>query len=85
MVGSRSQEKQMIHTLRETNQQHGSVRRGRTSWVGVLGDQHQMFARGLQERNYQHQPGMVGHTFNPSALKAEAGGFLSLRSACSTE
>jgi hypothetical protein len=27
----------------------------------------------------------MAHTFNPSTLEAEAGGFLSLRPACSTE
>jgi hypothetical protein len=33
----------------------------------------------------QFQPGMVAHTFNPSTLEAEAGGFLSSRPAWSTE
>jgi major histocompatibility complex class I len=31
------------------------------------------------------QPGLVAHTFNPSTQEAEAGGFLSLRSAWSTK
>jgi hypothetical protein len=30
------------------------------------------------------KPGMVAHTFNPSIQEAEAGGFLSLRPAWST-
>jgi hypothetical protein len=32
-----------------------------------------------------HKPGVVTHTFNPSTREAEAGGFLSLRPAWSTE
>ena len=32
-----------------------------------------------------NQPGMVAHTFNLSTQEAEAGGFLSLRPAWSTE
>jgi major histocompatibility complex class I len=31
------------------------------------------------------KPGMVAHAFNPSTWEAEAGGFLSLRPAWSTE
>jgi major histocompatibility complex class I len=31
------------------------------------------------------QPGVVAHAFNPSTWEAEAGGFLSLRPAWSTE
>jgi hypothetical protein len=31
------------------------------------------------------QPGVVAHAFNPSTREAEAGGFLSLRPAWSTE
>jgi hypothetical protein len=31
------------------------------------------------------KPGMVAHAFNPSTREAEAGGFLSLRPAWSTE
>jgi hypothetical protein len=31
------------------------------------------------------KPGVVAHTFNPSTREAEAGGFLSLRSAWSTK
>jgi hypothetical protein len=31
------------------------------------------------------QPGVVAHAFYPSTREAEAGGFLSLRPACSTK
>jgi hypothetical protein len=33
----------------------------------------------------QVKPGMVAHAFNPSTREAEAGGFLSSRTAWSTE
>jgi hypothetical protein len=36
-------------------------------------------------KNLQIEPGLVVHTFNPSTWEAEAGGFLSLRPAWSTE
>jgi hypothetical protein len=36
-------------------------------------------------KNSPSKPGMVAHTFNPNTLEAEAGGFLSLRPAWSTE
>jgi hypothetical protein len=34
---------------------------------------------------YEHLPGVVVYAFNPSTREAEAGGFLSLRPAWSTE
>ena len=40
------------------------------------------------KKNHTHthkKPGMVAHAFNPSTREAEAGGFLSLRSAWSTK
>jgi hypothetical protein len=40
--------------------------------------------RTSDEKNMR-EPGVVVHTFNPSTQEAEAGGFLSLRPAWSTE
>jgi hypothetical protein len=50
----------------------GNVETGSDNSFSVLAE--------LRER-----PGMVAHTFSPSTLEAEAGGFLSSRLAWSTE
>jgi hypothetical protein len=42
-------------------------------------------ARGSKPVRNIPPPGVVGHAFNPSTWEAEAGGFLSLRPAWSTE
>jgi hypothetical protein len=39
----------------------------------------------LYIKNTLFKPGVVAHTFNPSTREAEAGGFLSSRTAWSTE
>jgi hypothetical protein len=39
----------------------------------------------LNYKNSGLEPGVVAHTFNPSSREAEAGRFLSLRPAWSTE
>jgi hypothetical protein len=39
----------------------------------------------IYNKNIQTKPGVVAHTFNPSTREAEAGGFLSSRTAWSTE
>ena len=38
-----------------------------------------------EDQEFKGQPGVVAHAFNPSTREAEAGGFLSSRSAWSTE
>jgi hypothetical protein len=39
----------------------------------------------LYDKNFKSQPDVVAHTFNPSTQEAEAGRFLSLRTAWSTK
>jgi hypothetical protein len=41
--------------------------------------------KGAEDEKGQGKPSVVVHTFNPSTREAEAGGFLSLRPAWSTE
>jgi hypothetical protein len=40
---------------------------------------------GFTYKNKNQEPGVVAHAFNPRARESEAGGFLSSRSAWSTE
>jgi hypothetical protein len=53
--------------------------------MGVAVSQQQQHTRLKHESQVNCQLVVVAHTFNPSTREAEAGGFLSLRPAWSTE
>jgi hypothetical protein len=58
-----------------------------SKWINVKGYSVYGLENGVDNRKIkdQNSPGVVVHVFNPSTREAEAGGFLSLRPAWSTE